>query len=398
MAPTKRSQSDVSLSAKRSKSEPMLEGVNSAIEMSKSLPAEAKTMLVKLSPASFTTPVDQRHELQTAVVGMVGDVVDEVKKYLSDELTLKTAAIADVERDRAVLFSAVADAEVRKTEIESTQETCKVTLADITKTFCSKRAECESSKKQQQLDDERHASSVMCADFFAALMESSLKPIVEGELEQSDAEGHFKMLLPSTESLNLDSSLASALSLSCLKKLCDRSSFDSIVVQELARSFQAKLLTLQSVVAEGVPGVQARSSAVQAKERDSDEWREKQTLAAADFLAAQKVLQDACAQLCTAQSNLATFDATHAAAKDAISRNQCELESFLAWNVECYNMLKDRAPTPDVAAQLCEAEEPLVKSHANDEIQEPTCESAVQPESGAQVLGVEGGLATVLTT
>merc|ERR1712136_374498 len=165
----------------------------------------------------------------------------------------------------------------------------------------------------------------------------------------------------------------------------DRSSFDSIVVQELARSFQAKLATLQSVVAEGVPGVEARSAAVQAKERDSDEWREKQALAAADFLAAQKVLEDACAQLCTAQSNLATFDATHAAAKDAISRNQSELESFLAWNVECYNMLKDIAPTPDVAAHISEAEE-------------PTCESAVLPESSAQVLGAEGGLATVLTT
>jgi len=106
--------------------------------------------------------------------------------------------------------------------------------------------------------------------------DTHLETIVTGGGEVVDAEGHLQALLPLVHSLNLDSSLTSALESSCTKPDSERSTFDKLVLQELETALRSRLDTLHGIVSAGIPGLTSRAATVEGIGRELDAWQEKQ--------------------------------------------------------------------------------------------------------------------------
>jgi len=340
MAPVKRSKTDVS-NAKRLKSDPMLKGVTDSIELS-GLPADVKRMLLKLAPLSFATPVDERHDFQTKVVDMVGEIVVQVQNKMRQDIDAKEEAASERSRAREELLSVVRHAEVAKAEKVSASEDLASSLGEITKCLVDKRLDWQVAKDDQRVGDSKHAADVAAAEGVKQVVDAHLVPIVVGGLDQNDAEGHFQALMPLIVSLKLDSSLNSALETTCTKPGFDRSSFDKLVIQELESALFAHLDTLQGVVSSGIPALTSRAAAVEVTSKEHDAWQYKQDTAAAALSVAQQVVHEACNTLTSAQEAVTQFDVEHADAVRELTEKKAEYENFLLWNVECYNMLKDK--------------------------------------------------------
>lgn len=342
MAPTKRLHTDKEPIAKRLKPDPLLQGITSSIEMSTSLPSRTKRLLLKLAPISFMTPADERHALQMSVVQMVGEVIEEVQRVISEELDSRTKSASEVLRARAVLEAAVAESAASKFERDKSVEASKASITHITKTLMDKRMEWELSKVEERHGAEKTAADIKEAESLAAALTAHLEPLVEGTREKPDAAEHLGALMPFIDRLNLDLSLSRALDTSCTKKFSERKQFDGMVVSELEAALRKNLAELKSVVESGCARTSQRAALVSALGREHETWRERQRLAAAEVQQAQRAVHDVDEIMAAAQGAVTKFDAEHAEAMEHITTQRAVLDAFLKWNVACYVVLRDR--------------------------------------------------------
>uniref|UniRef100_A0A6T9E831 Uncharacterized protein n=1 Tax=Noctiluca scintillans TaxID=2966 RepID=A0A6T9E831_NOCSC len=349
MAPVKRSKTDVS-NAKRLKPDPMLEGVTASIELS-SLPVGVKTMLLQLAPLSLSTPADKRHDFQRKVVDMVGEIVVQVQRTLRQDIDAKEEAASERSRAREELLSVVPHAEVSKAEKVSASEAMAGSLKEIAKSLTDKGVELRGAQKEQRAGDAKHTADLAAAESFSQSLDAHLGPIVEGYGVKKEAEGNLKALMPLIRHLKLDSSLSSALKMSCTKPCDERSAFDKLVVQELESALRSHLDTLQGAVSSGISGLASRAAAVDATRQEHDTLDEKHQAAHAASVIAQKLADEAGDTLSVAQKAITKFDVEHADAERELAKTKGEYDNFLVWNVECYTMLKDKV------SRICESAE-----------------------------------------
>jgi len=360
MAPVKRSKTDVS-NAKRLKSDPMLKGVTDSIELS-GLPADVKRMLLKLAPLSFATPVDERHDFQTKVVDMVGEIVVQVQNKMRQDIDAKEEAASERSRAREELLSAVRHAEVAKAEKVSASEAMACSLKEIAKSFTDKGVELRGAHKEQRAADAKHTADVAAAESFSKSLDAHLGPIVEGHGVKKEAEGNLKALMHLIRPLKLDSSLNSALKTSCTKPCSERSAFDQLVVQELESALRSHFDKLQGTVSSGISGLASRAAAVDAIRQEHDTLDEKHQAAHAASVTAQKLADEAGNTLSSAQDAVTKFDVERADAERELAETRAEYENFLVWNVECYSMLKDKTScrsVDTVTTEVSKISEPI---------------------------------------
>merc|ERR1712136_583412 len=316
-------------------------GVTDSIELS-GLPADVKRMLLKLAPLSFATPVDERHDFQTKVVDMVGEIVVQVQNKMRQDIDAKEEAASERSRAREELLSAVRHAEVAKAEKVSASEAMACSLKEIAKSFTDKGVEMRGAQEEQRTADDKHAADVAAAESFSKSLDAHLGPIVEGHGVKKEAEGNLKALMHLIRPLKLDSSLNSALKTSCTKPCSERSAFDQLVVQELESALRSHLDTLQGTVSSGISGLASRAHAAS--------------------VTAQKLADEAGNTLSSAQDAVTKFDVERADAERELAETRAEYENFLVWNVECYSMLKDKTScrsVDTVTTEVSKISEPI---------------------------------------
>jgi len=341
MAPSKRARDETAAVSKRSKPDPMLEGISSAVMMS-DLPTATKEMLLKLVPLSFSTPKDQRHEMQAMVVKMVGEILEELQRSTSKHLASKIEASLDVDRARDDLESVVARARESKSQHETSTDACMVTLADITQELVNKRGAMAHAREMERVSCGLHVSATSRADATAAALQAHLDLILGGECEKTDAEAHLQALMPFIEPLHLDSSLCSALHSSCTKKSAERGSFDVIVLQAVENALLSHLAALRDALPKSSVAAVEGAEVARAACVTYEEWREKQRWAADAYSSAQKELRHASDAVSSATEAVAACESEQTAAKQELDQVKAELDSFNSWNMECFRMLRDR--------------------------------------------------------
>jgi hypothetical protein len=370
MAPVKRSKTDVS-NAKRLKPEPMLKGVTTAIDLS-SLPVDVKRMFQKLAPLSFATPAAERHDFQAKVVDMVGEIVVQLQTTMRQDIDAKDEAATERSLARDELLSVVSRAEASKAEKESASEALASSSAEVAKSLEDKEAELRHAQEEQRVGDAKHAADVTAAESFAQSLGSHLRPILNGHGAKKELELNLKTLMPLIRPLKLDSSLSCALKTSYTKPLAERSSFDTLVVQELESALQRHLEHLQGIVTSGTAGLASCAATVDAICKDRDTLDEQHQAAHTASVMSSKIAEEAREKLASAQDAVTVFDAEHADAERALAEKKAEYENFVVWNVECYNMLKDKVsgrPVETVTAAVSKISEaapevPVISSDA----------------------------------
>lgn len=242
--------------AKKTKLDPGVAAVMSAVEQTPSLPEGARRLLLAIAPYTFGTAVEQRHEAQTKAAAMIGEAVAVREQLLQeqvrtteerrDEATQSLAGLeASCKEAEEVLGAAVGAADAQRlalAEAEGAVTRARAVVAE--KQVSHKPLEAELAKAQEELRS------------LQAAAEGPLRAIVEGPCDDETlAKEHYAALLPFIERLGLDESLLSALPSSCTTPLAARSDFGKMAVQELGNAFGRS-------VAKAAEAVEARAAVV----------------------------------------------------------------------------------------------------------------------------------------
>jgi len=393
----KRTSSATERQAKRQKQDPMLEGITSTINMA-SLPSPVKSLLVTLAPPSFTTPLDQRHELQAMTVRMVSEVFDGVLKGMNDVVAEKVAANAAVDQQRVELEGRLREAEAATAAAAEVLVANKSAQADITQTVEGKRLELEEARRRQQAGDGDYNVNVKASETYRSFLEKEMREVMSGDTDVSQCEAHFRTLQPLLVPLNLDASLSSTLPITFSTRSADRSGFSVIVFQALMDALEKHHAELESIVAAGAGGVAERAAAVEEAAKLHAEWVERQETLAEAIALAEQAGRTAAESVVARKDELAKFEAEHAEATQDIAKKREELDAFRAWNLECLTTLKTQVSKKPGRIEVSSPAPVQAQTDAHSEPQPgvqpertPDVNPAAQPETEPEVREAQPG-------
>jgi len=155
----------------------------------------------------------------------------------------------------------------------------------------------------------------------------------------------------------VDESLLKAMPSSCLKKSDARSQFDSMVLETLAKNFTEHVASLTATLEGAKVGFAERAATVQAAQTALEEAKAKQQAAATDVSTSQAAHREAQAALAAAEASLREFEPTLVAAERHASEQKEVLDNFVAWNVSCFEMLRDNKRKPEPVEEAAPAAE-----------------------------------------
>jgi len=346
MAPkrgTKRQAEAASPVAKKPKVDPAIAGVNEAIEQAADLPESCRKMLLASVTSALGAPSDERHELQVAVVAMIGQVVEAVQAKLQEAVDAQGANVGGVEVRRTDLQAALAAVEEVLTAAKDDFDTKKRTLAQAAEAALSAKGVLQEKQEAQRTGD---AAMVQAKESKAALdkgIEVDLHAITEGTSESPMQ--NYEALLPLLKELALDQSLQSALPSVCAKKAADRGSFDSMVLEQLGQTLRDAAAAHTKVAEEALPASKDREAAVEAAQTDVDAANAAQLAAAQALSAADEAKKAATAAAKVAKDALAAFEPEYLQATEVRDAQAKKLEDFKVKSVGNFEFLRDNAAT-----------------------------------------------------
>jgi len=338
------------------KVDPTFTSVCDALMEAEELPDRVRTMLVEMLPFSLKFASDERHELQAMAVDMTEATLSAKQSALQATVASEDGSLASLKASESQLGTAVGDAEVALAARKAVAQGKAGALAEATEgesasetVLAVKRLEHAASQATvATLQDEKSAIETAFAEHF--------KPIEEGE-----GKAHLKKLEPFLKQIEIESTLLTALPSTCGKSKEKRGSFDILVLQELAKSFSAKITVLgDSVVAAG-PASEAREAGIQIAEKDHEAKVAAKALAAAESVAADTEHSDREAALGAAKKAVDDFQPQVEEMTGRLAAAKIALEEFEAGPLANFVALKTR-----VAALPAEEEAPAEAAGAED--------------------------------
>jgi len=333
---------NVALTPKTARREPMLDGIEGAIKQVQSLSESCREMMLAMAPCAFSTPAAERHQLQAAVVRMVGEVMAEAQGALEHRVESHKASMVDVEQQRAALGSVRKDKEQDLAARAETVDAKTVALADVTQAFITKRAAAEAATAAQRQGELAQADAKAVAEKYEGALSAALLPLIQGTLPPDARAKAYEGLGALLGPLGLDESLVSTLPGSCSKTPEERGTFEKVIMSTLEDSFRKHLADLRAREREAADAVPPLSREAEQAAAIHDRAQEQQLAAAAELCAATAARQTAQAALLEAQGACDRFDD---GARDAISTmedRKAQLEAFVTWNLACFEMLRDK--------------------------------------------------------
>lgn len=335
--------------SKRGKLDPMVVGVMEALDGASCLNETCKAMLRAACPFSLGLPAKKRQESHKDVVNMIGEVLASSANQLESAIAAIDSKIADLEGKKLELCQVAQDkmSESRgmtKAVTEKQQEAAAASLAAVAADEIFRQCmetQREGDKQAIALNDEKFR--------LENAIEQHLKPVQLEELEESVAEKHAQALLALNERLTLDEALLASMPKACVKAKSSRGVFDVMVLDALAESLHTQLASLVEQVAAEAPGVTQRSEALTEALQAVEATAEARRCRAEALEAARAAEKEQRAQVTAAETQVLTMEVEiEKAGKDRSSATSA-LEEFKAWPLECFHMLKDKAPVAEAA-------------------------------------------------
>eukprot|EP00928_Gymnodinium_smaydae_P065366 TRINITY_DN48523_c0_g1_i1.p1 TRINITY_DN48523_c0_g1~~TRINITY_DN48523_c0_g1_i1.p1 ORF type:complete len:414 (-),score=167.04 TRINITY_DN48523_c0_g1_i1:112-1281(-) len=336
--------------AGKPKQDPLLSPVLELIEEAEDLNVSCKKMLLALAPDSLTTPADERHEVLSRIVAMIGTVVEGTRSKLQGSIDRETARVSEAEATKAAHEAEVEKAETLLTAAREVVETKEAARSEAQKTTAEKQAALDETKATQQRENAALDAAHKGKEDYEVAFREQFKALQEEELEPAKATALQVALLQFVKTINLDPSLLTSLPTACTKPPSQRGGFDNMVFQELEKELIAHEQKLTETITNGAPAAAARAEAVAAAQAALDAAEAAQKLAT-DALTAAEARRDECS-------------AAASAAKAAVSKSEDErrqaaqardvqvqtLEHFEKFNASCFAELRDRVAKPAAPA------------------------------------------------
>ncbi|CAK9026495.1 unnamed protein product [Durusdinium trenchii] len=338
-------------------------------------PLSVRKMLIAMLPEGLCVPADQRHAYQTANVQMVSESLQKVICKLEEKLATASAEVDRIEASKGELQSKVDAAEEALGTALENEQSCKLRLADVTRTVIScksavsgaETAQREKAQAREKALEEKAqveilgalAQALACRPSlsasswlalqattrrrlsFAAVLAEEFRLLCDGEVQGQEAQAHYGKLESLAKQIGFEASLLTALPTSILKEPASRGSFDAMVVAQLAEGLGKRLSALKEELLASEPGATAAAQAVETAQKELQVAFEQQQVEAEKYKAAQELRASAETAKSQAHAEAAEHEPLLRQAVQARLEAETEVESFKNYNWACFEKLRD---------------------------------------------------------
>mmetsp|Transcript_155228 Transcript_155228/g.496338 ORF Transcript_155228/g.496338 Transcript_155228/m.496338 type:complete len:360 (-) Transcript_155228:324-1403(-) len=333
--------------AKKAKVDPTFQGVVEAIKQAFEVPENCRKMLLACISKGLGTPCDERHESQTVMVKMIGDVVQGLLAKLQKASEAEAAACIEADARRQTLQEQVAGATEALAAATQEAEAKSSHAAEVDRAVEAAQSVLQDKEEGQRSGDVPLLQVQQSKTAFESGISANFEVIVDCQSE--DLGQHYTALQPLLAELTLDEALANALPSSCMKKAVERGPFDAMVLDQLGTCLREKVAALEALEAEALPASQASAAAAAEARAALEVASAGRASSAEDLKAATAAAEAARASLHTTTEAAEAYEEVYSKATKNRDEKAEALENFKLYNVGCFELLRDRATSAPVA-------------------------------------------------
>jgi chromosome segregation ATPase len=326
--------------------------------LAEGLSDQTRKMLVSAVPLSLCIPADQRHDIQSGVVEMIGEVITTVTGKLQEAVDGEGAKLEGYTQAKQALVDVAEKAGATESDAASAVEACKTSLAEKTAAHAAAGTDLATKKQEQEDGDAAMKEQKLEKEAIEAVIATDLAAVTGGNAEGGPAaEENVRKVTALAAKLKFEASMLSAMPSSLGKTSDLRGPFDNMVLQQLGENFNKRVGELAAALAAEAPASGARGKAVSTAEGSLQSAKEAMEGAAAALTAAEGKLGEAKTAKEAADSAVADYEPTYAKAEAELKTKRLEMESFSTTGI-IYEELKKRLSkaAQDAAAPEAEAE------------------------------------------
>jgi uncharacterized phage infection (PIP) family protein YhgE len=318
--------------------------------LAESLTDECREMLKTAVVTSLCIAKDERHEIQTGLVEMIGEVINEVMGKLKGAADQESGKLAGVEQAHKVLTDAADGAGLAlagATEVVATRQTAfegaQADTEAAEKSLAEKQAEQRKVEANiGEMTKEREA--------ITSALSTDLATIVKGEGDGEPEPKHVHSLVALAKKLKLEEPLLEAMPNVLVKRPDARGSFDQIVINQLNECFSKRAKELDAELAAQAAPAQERAAAVGAAEAALTVSKGSQERAAEALREAEAKRDDAQTQRDAADAEVAKDLPGRKSATEASELKQYDVDAF--WITQKhFEALRERLSKAATAAE-----------------------------------------------
>lgn len=333
--------------------EEKLQAVARALEAAASLPDAPRALLLAVLPTSLGAPADARHAVQDKVVGMISECLAKVRSekeaaaaQAGEEATATEGRLAELQAAEAAAGSDVEEktkaVQDRTSALDSADAALAEARAALADTQQAERAavEAEATRKAE------HAA-------LDTAVAEHMGPLKEGAWDDDALTGkqHVEGLKPALQRAKLDNSVLDTFTISGPKKAADRSTFDCMVIEQVASSLSDVAADLQKELLEVGSGAVAAAAAVAAQAEEVEKAEAQASQHKSELEQAQAQRQESEALLKDAALELKSFSAEAKRLTKARDAKQADLDRFTSGPLAAFEALRDASSKSVEASQ-----------------------------------------------
>jgi len=303
------------------------------------LSQDSREMLLAVLPHSLCVPSDERQEFQETAVQMMSQLMSQILATMQASLDAENEKVAGSEAKKAELEEKIQATEASLSEAQAVTAAHQAELNVACSATQSACAELTKAKEVQKEGGDAQTSAQADKDALEAALAGDFEKLKSGDVGDAPTETLYQDLEPLLLKLDLDTSLRSATKPALLKDPAGRGLFDGKVVDELERSFAAKIAELSSKIAEGQPACEARAAVVTQAEGKVAAAEAVQKSAAEVLAASRAAQKEAQASVKTAKAHLIEYKPEYKKATEARDQQQEQVQTFMDVNVASFNVL-----------------------------------------------------------
>jgi len=330
--------------AKAPKRDPSIVGVEQGIHMAVEanlLDSSVSKMLEAMVAGAFGTPAADRHETQIKVIKMLEETMQSVTGHLQGKLDEASGEVTNLESSKGELDGKAKAAADASSEASNAADSAASALVQAGKDLKERESALKGKRAAEKKAEKSLSNATAAQATFAGGVDSHFKPLQSGEFGETSPEAHKDSLIPLLKGAGIEESLFLAFPSSCVKTLSDRTSFDTMVFQEVAKAVEASLETLGKDVAEAASAVESCAAETKTAEQAVEDASSAKQAAEAALEQATAKKVEAAELAAQAQGESDNFEPTFKKAVAAKDGFRAELENFTVYNIGCLELLRD---------------------------------------------------------
>eukprot|EP00746_Dinoflagellata_sp_MGD_P162161 gnl/MRDRNA2_/MRDRNA2_89593_c0_seq1.p1 gnl/MRDRNA2_/MRDRNA2_89593_c0~~gnl/MRDRNA2_/MRDRNA2_89593_c0_seq1.p1 ORF type:complete len:416 (+),score=127.30 gnl/MRDRNA2_/MRDRNA2_89593_c0_seq1:100-1248(+) len=207
-----------------------------------------REMFLLAIPHSLPVPSEERHEYQTKVLQMMGDVLSEYVGHWEQQVATSKADIAPNAQKAEETMKTVEESASKIGSQEDEVSKCKGIVSEKVEALKAAEDALQSASKEVAEFDANLQVTIGQKDHVSSIYNDYFIPLKTGGIDAKEVTRLLKEVQPMLKKLNTESSLLSAIAPAFKKSPSDRGAFDTMVIEGAEAVFTKHLGELQEQI------------------------------------------------------------------------------------------------------------------------------------------------------